>query len=76
MKDDVFDIKIERAFQAKPWYGLISIEEAIKDAKAYRRSLGSEDRRLYDEQIELGRYPTSRHGDGRDHKWETTTARQ
>jgi hypothetical protein len=57
MDDRVIEARIEQAFRSKPWRGIISIEEAIADAISYRRGLNEEDRRLYDEQILLGRHP-------------------
>jgi len=56
-EDRIIEAKIEQTFRSKPWRGMISLEEAIADDIRYRLSLNEEDRRLYDEQILLGRHP-------------------
>jgi hypothetical protein len=57
MEERIIEAKIEQTFRSKPWVGGISVEEAIANAIRYRRNLSEEDRRLYDEQIRLGRHP-------------------
>lgn len=59
MKDNMAETQIEQAFSANAWLGLISLEEAIADAIAYRRGLSVEERQVYDTQLELGRHPVS-----------------
>lgn len=48
---------IAERYHQFPWYGGISIEEAIQGSLRYRQGLNAEDRQLFDEQIRLGAHP-------------------
>lgn len=56
--DQMIEAKIEELFRQRPWGGVISLEEAIAYAIAYRRGLSETDRQVYDKQILLGRHPS------------------
>ena len=56
-KNDNIEPRIEQAFRAHPWRGILSLEEAIADAIRYRCELSEQDRQLYDQQILAGRHP-------------------
>jgi hypothetical protein len=55
-QQDIERLIAERYHQF-PWYGGISIEEAIQRSIRYRQGLSAEDRQLFDEQIRLGTHP-------------------
>lgn len=48
---------IAERYHQFPWYGGITIEEAIRGSIRYRQGLSEADRQLFDEQIMLGRHP-------------------
>ncbi len=51
--------KMEEMFRARPWRGVVSVDEAIVHAIQYREGLPSAEQELYDEQILSGRHPSN-----------------
>jgi hypothetical protein len=56
-EDSIIHATIEKAFRTHPWRGVISVEQAIADAIAYRAGLNPVERARYDEQVVAGRHP-------------------
>lgn len=48
---------IAELYHRFPWYGSISIVDAIEGTLHYRQGLNAEDRKFFDEQIQVGVHP-------------------
>jgi hypothetical protein len=55
--DEQVEAKIAEKFTSQPWLGVCPVEEAIRSAIAYRRSLCGEGRHQYDTAILAGWHP-------------------
>ena len=58
MNDDSAEQKIVDAFYHAPWTSPVPIETAIEGVLGYRRALNSEERNLFDSEVERGRHPS------------------
>lgn len=55
--DETIEMRMRNSFCARPWTGVVPVEEAIEGCIEYRQGLSEGDRALYDEAILDGFHP-------------------